>query len=554
MIQELYIKNFALIREATVNFQNNLNILTGETGSGKSILIGSINLALGGRINKEQIINEDEDTIVCLTFLIKDEIVLEKIRQMDVNIDDGKIIVYRKISKDRSISKVNDISCTLNKIKEVTELLVDIYGQHDSDDLRKENKHIDFLDDYIGQEVLDLKNSIKKYLHDYKISKKELEKFNIDDSQKLREIDLLEYEIEELENADLKVGEEDELQEKYKLLSNSKNLIDSLNLTKNVFEQLDVSNAIRELKSASKIDSSIDNILNQALDIESLSYDLIKDVDNKIDTYDVDDENLSIISDRLSKIRNILNKYNNSVDNALNALKDKKNRLKVLNNYDIEKAKAMDNIDKIYSKLLSECDKLSKLRIKKSKLFENDLSKELIDLGFLDVNFKIDFNKKSEPNNNGIDDVKFLISLNPGEKMRSISEVASGGELSRIMLSIKTILSNTIGTETLIFDEIDAGISGITASKVAVKLNKISTNHQVLCITHLPQIAAMADHHFVINKTTDENKSKTITNVLLLDYDGMINEIGRLISSNDNLTDTVKKNAIELKNNANMYK
>lgn len=554
MIQELYIKNFALIREATVNFQNNLNILTGETGSGKSILIGSINLALGGRINKEQIINEDEDTIVCLTFLIKDEIVLEKIRQMDVNIDDGKIIVYRKISKDRSISKVNDISCTLNKIKEVTELLVDIYGQHDSDDLRKENKHIDFLDDYIGQEVLDLKNSIKKYLHDYKLSKKELEKFNIDDSQKLREIDLLEYEIEELENADLKVGEEDELQEKYKLLSNSKNLIDSLNLTKNVFEQLDVSNAIRELKSASKIDSSIDNILNQALDIESLSYDLIKDVDNKIDTYDVDDENLSIISDRLSKIRNILNKYNNSIDNALNALKDKKNRLKVLNNYDIEKAKAIDNINKTYSKLLLECDKLSKLRIKKSKLFEKDLSKELIDLGFLDVNFKIDFNKKNEPNNNGIDDVKFLISLNPGEKMRSISEVASGGELSRIMLSIKTILSNTIGTETLIFDEIDAGISGITASKVAVKLNKISTNHQVLCITHLPQIAAMADHHFVINKTTDENKSKTITNVLLLDYDGMINEIGRLISSNDNLTDTVKKNAIELKNNANMYK
>ena len=554
MIQELYIKNFALIREATVNFQNNLNILTGETGSGKSILIGSINLALGGRINKEQMINEDEDTIVCLTFLIKDEIVLEKIRQMDINIDDGKIIVYRKISKDRSISKVNDISCTLNKIKEVTELLVDIYGQHDSDDLRKENKHIDFLDDYIGQEVLDLKNSIKKYLHDYKLSKKELEKFNIDDSQKLREIDLLEYEIEELENADLKVGEEDELQEKYKLLSNSKNLTDSLNLTKNVFEQLDVSNAIRELKSASKIDSSIDNILHQALDIESLSYDLIKDVDNKIDTYDVDDENLNIISDRLSKIRNILNKYNNSVDNALNALKDKKNRLKVLNNYDIEKTKAMDNIDKTYSKLLSECDKLSKLRIKRSKLFEKDLSKELIDLGFLDVNFKIDFNKKSEPNNNGIDDVKFLISLNPGEKMRSISEVASGGELSRIMLSIKTILSNTIGTETLIFDEIDAGISGITASKVAVKLNKISTNHQVLCITHLPQIAAMADHHFVINKTTDENKSKTITNVLLLDYDGMINEIGRLISSNDVLTDTVKKNAIELKNNANMYK
>lgn len=554
MIQELYIKNFALIREATVNFQNNLNILTGETGSGKSILIGSINLALGERINKEQIINENEDTIVCLTFFIKDEAIIDKIRQMDISIDDDQVIIYRKISKDRSISKINDVSCTLNKIKEVTELLVDIYGQHDSDDLRKENKHINFLDDYIGQEAIDLKNNIKNYLTDYKMSKKELEKFDIDESQKLREIDLLEYEIDELENANLKIGEEDELQEKFKLISNSKNLIDSLNHTKNVFEQIDISNAIRELKSAVKIDSSIDGIFSQALDIESLSYDLIKDLDNKINNYDIDDENLSTISERLSKIRNILNKYNNSIDIAIKSLDEKKKRLRILQNYDIEKNKVLEHIEKTHSKLLSECEKLTKLRVKKAKLFEKDLYNELVDLGFLDVNFKIDFDKKNEPNSNGIDDIKFMISLNPGEKMRSISDIASGGELSRIMLSIKTILSNTIGTETLIFDEIDAGISGITASKVAIKLNKIALNHQVLCITHLPQIAAMADHHFIINKTTDENKSKTLTTVLQLDYEGMINEIGRLIGSNDSITEAVKQNAIELKNNAAKYK
>lgn len=554
MIDELYIKNFALIREATVNFKDNLNILTGETGSGKSILIGSINLALGGRINKEQILNEDEETIVCLTFFEKDKTIIEKIKELDIEVDDGQIIIYRKISKDKNIAKINDISCTLNKIKEVTELLVDIYGQHDSDDLRKEHKHINFLDDYIGNEVLDLKSNIKVELNNYKLKKKELENFNIDEAQRLREIDLLEYEIQELEEADLKVGEEDELQDKYKLLSNSKNLIDGLNTAKNCFEQVDITSAIRELKSVCKIDNSIENLLNLSLDIESLSYDLIKDLDNKINSYDVDDENLSFITERLSKIRTILNKYNNSIDFALKSLEDKKNRLQLLNNYDIEKNKVLDSINKTYNKLLAECEKLTNLRKKKAKLFEKDLSSELVDLGFLDVNFKIDFEKKNEPSSNGIDDVKFMISLNPGEKMKSISDVASGGELSRIMLSIKTILSNTIGTETLIFDEIDSGISGITASKVAIKLNKIALNHQILCITHLPQIAAMADHHFIINKTTDKNKSKTLTNILPLDYDGSIKEIGRLISSNDELTETVIKNAVELKNNAKKYK
>ena len=553
MISELYVKNFALIREANIDFKNHLNILTGETGSGKSILIGSINLALGKRINKDQILNENEDTVVCLTFDINDQNIIEKLKELDVEVDDNsEIIIYRKITKDKNVSKINDINCTLNKIKEVTELLVDIYGQHDSDDLRNDNKHINFLDDYIGQSIVDIKNDIKSALNDYRTAKSNLEKFNLDESKKLREIDLLEYEVEELENANLKPGEEEELADKYKLLSNSKNLVSSLNNAKELFEDLDISKAIRELKDAVKYDDSISKILDVALDIESLSYDCVKDIDNKLDSYDMDDESLASISDRLSLIRSVLNKYNNNIDIAIKSLNEKKERLKVLNDYDNEKLKAEKKLKDSFNKLLKECDKLTKIRVEKAKQFEADLIEELKDLGFLDVRFNIEFNKKPEPSANGIDDIVFMISLNPGEKQRPLSDIASGGELSRIMLSIKTILSNTVGTESLIFDEIDAGISGITASKVAVKLNKIASSHQVICITHLPQIAAMADSHFMIDKIVKDNK--TITNVELLDEEGSINELGRLIGSSDKLTDAVIKNAKELKNNAKKFK
>ena len=553
MISELYVKNFALIREANIDFKNHLNILTGETGSGKSILIGSINLALGKRINKDQILNENEDTVVCLTFDINDQNIIEKLKELDVEVDDNsEIIIYRKITKDKNVSKINDINCTLNKIKEVTELLVDIYGQHDSDDLRNDNKHINFLDDYIGQSIVDIKNDIKSALNDYRTAKSNLEKFNLDESKKLREIDLLEYEVEELENANLKPGEEEGLADKYKLLSNSKNLVSSLNNAKELFEDLDISKAIRELKDAAKYDDSISKILDVALDIESLSYDCVKDIDNKLDSYDMDDESLASISDRLSLIRSVLNKYNNNIDTAIKSLNEKKERLKVLNDYDNEKLKAEKKLKDSFNKLLKECDKLTKIRVEKAKQFEADLIEELKDLGFLDVRFNIEFNKKPEPSANGIDDIVFMISLNPGEKQRPLSDIASGGELSRIMLSIKTILSNTVGTESLIFDEIDAGISGITASKVAVKLNKIASSHQVICITHLPQIAAMADSHFMIDKIVKDNK--TITNVELLDEEGSINEIGRLIGSSDKLTDAVIKNAKELKNNAKKFK
>ena len=552
MLESLKVQNFALIKEANVEFENNLNVLTGETGSGKSILIDSINLCLGMRANKDLMRNENDDTIVSIVFTVDDENVLEQIKQMDIPIDEtNKIIIYRKITKDKNISKINNEPSTLLKIKEVTELLIDIYGQHDSENLRKNNNHIDFLDEYSGTEVFNIKNKISNLYEDYKLSKEKLSRFNLDERIRLREIDILEYEIKELEETKLKEGEEEELAEKYKMFSNYKNIFESINNAKNILKENNIDAAIKELKNSLKLNKSLENIYNSLIDVSSIVNDNVKELDDLLSEFEYDEKTFDTIDKRLETIRNVTKKYNNSVSESFNALKEKKIRLDELNNYDEEKEKVIEEINKKYDDLLSICNKLSNLRKNYAKKFENQLIEELKDLGFLDVKFSIVISDKKEISSDGKDEVKFFISLNPGEKMKPLSDIASGGELSRIMLSIKTLLSNSIGTETLIFDEIDAGISGITASKVAIKLNKISKNHQVILITHLPQIAAMADHHFEIKKEVIDDRTETLINKL--DNKGMINEIGRLIGDGD-LTDNVIKSANELKDKASQYK
>ena len=549
MLTELSIKNYALIKEANINFKNNLNIITGETGSGKSILLGCVNICLGKRFNKDMMRNEDEETIASCLFTVDDNNLINKLKEMDIDISDNQIIIYRKISKNKNISKINDIPVTLNKIKEVSELLLEVYGQHDSEDLRKNYKHLEFLDEYIGNIIYDKKNNIRKELSDLKNIKDEFSKYNIDESQRLREIDLLNYEIKELEEANLEIGEEEKLSNEYKKITNSKNILDSLYKAKDILQNNNLSTAVREIKSILKYDDSLNDIYKCITDCESLNRDLQNDIDNKINDYNIDEKQLYDIENRLNLIRKILMKYDNKIEKALNEYEIKKERLETLIDYDKNKKLINDKILEKEKYINSLCNELSNIRKKYAKEFEEKLIFELKDLGFLDVKFKIELNKKEYFTEDGFDECIFYISLNTGEKMMPLSEVASGGELSRIMLSIKTILSNNYGKETLIFDEIDQGISGITASKVAKKLKKISKNHQVICITHLPQIAAASDNHYLINKNVEDNR--TITNIKELDMDGMIKEIGRLIGNDEVLTDKVLANAKELKENAN---
>lgn len=549
MLESLSVKNFALIKEAHIDFRDNLNVLTGETGSGKSILIGSINLALGMRASKEYMRDENEETTVSISFEVKDKDTINAIKEMDVPIDEtGRVIIYRKITKDKNIAKINDEPSTLAKIKELTEKLIDIYGQHDGESLRKNAKHIEFLDDFIGAETIEKKKVIGELYNQLKSKKQKLETFNLDERMRLREIDILKYEVDELENAKLKNGEEEELADKFKVISNSKNIIESLTTAFNALQELNLSAAVKEVKSAVKYDESLNDIYSSLMDCDSIISDSIKELDKKIEQYDIDEKEFGNLESRLDLIRGILAKYNNSVEKALSELEYKKNRLVELEDYDNEKKKAELEVSKTEKKLEVAATELSDLRKKYSTDFIGKIVEELKDLGFLDVKFDIDISRKQEVTRDGFDDVTFMISLNTGEKMRALSDVASGGELSRIMLSIKTILSESYGTETLIFDEIDAGISGITASKVASKLNRIAKNHQVILITHLPQIAAMADNHFVIRK--EVSGDRTITTIDQLDDKGMIDEIGRLISSSGELTKNVLANAKELKESA----
>ena len=549
MLDSLTVKNFALIKEAHIDFKNNLNVLTGETGSGKSILIGSINMALGMRTSKDVMRDEKEDTVVSIAFEIKDKNLIDDIKSLDVPIeDDGRIIIYRKITKDKNIAKINDEPSTLNKIKEVTEKLIDIFGQHDGESLRKNTRHIQFLDDFIGQKVFEKKSIIRELYVKLKKAKEKLDSFNLDEKMRLREIDILQYEIDEIRNANIKEDEEEELAEKFKLVSNSKNIIESLSSALNCLQDSNVSKAVKDVKDATKYDESLNDIYKSLMDCDSIVSDSIKELDKKIEAYDIDEKEYTNMENRLELIRAVLAKYNNSYKKMMEEFDSKSKKLIELNDYDEQKKVAKEKVDVIEKELISVCQELSDVRKKYSKDFIEKLIFELKDLGFLDVKFDISIERKTEITKEGFDDVTFMISLNTGEKMRPLSDVASGGELSRIMLSIKTILSESYGTETLIFDEIDAGISGITASKVAFKLDRIAKNHQVILITHLPQIAAMADNHFVIKKIVESDR--TITSIEELSYDGMINEIGRLISSSGELTNVVLSNAKELKESA----
>lgn len=310
MLQELHVKNLALIKEANITFGNKLNILTGETGAGKSILLGSINLALGNRASKDLIRDGSNEVSVELLFNVgKDsaiqDVLVKKFEEYEIPYDDGNIIIQRKVSKDKSSAKINMSFVTLDKLKEITELLIDIHGQHDSEELRKDTKHIVFLDNYLTKELKDLKIKLSAKYDELHSARKELKEFDIDENMKNREIDLLNYEIEEIDNANLKSGEEEDLNDKYKKISNSKNIIDSIYYAKESLDRFDISGAISKLKSVSKYDDSLEGLISTLYDIEQITNDAKKDIDSYVREYDYSESDLSSIEDRLDLIRNI---------------------------------------------------------------------------------------------------------------------------------------------------------------------------------------------------------------------------------------------------------
>ena len=558
MLLNLHVKNLALIKEVDVDFTNGLVVLTGETGAGKSLILGSVNIALGKKVEKDIIRKGAEYALVELMFCI-DSRLKEKLEQYDVYPEDENIIVVsRKITHGRSVSKINGETVSLTTLKNVMDLLIDIHGQHDHQSLLYKNTHLQILDKYAGEEVKELKNTISDKYSQYVEIKKELDKFDMDETKRLRECEFAEFEINEIEAANLSLGEDDEVENEFKKLSGSEKIMSSLSDAYQIMGYEGnqgvcecISRVGYDLSEISDIDSKLSDLQKQIYDIDDMCKGLAREISDYIDEVNYEPQRVAEVEERLNLINHLKLKYGQSIEKILAYKGEKQAYLDSLNNYNLMREETKTKLDKEMSELVVLCDKLSSLRKKYAIKLEETVVKALEDLNFLSVKFKINVSKKENVSANGQDEVEFLISTNPGEEVKSLAKVASGGELSRIMLAIKSILAGEDEIDTMIFDEIDTGISGKTAQMVADKLMGISKEHQVICISHLAQIAAMADSHYLIEKNTDDESTET--NIYRLSREDSIKELVR-ISSGGEITETAIKHATEMKEMAERAK
>lgn len=557
MLLNLHVKNLALIKELDVDFTKGMIVLTGETGAGKSLILGSVNIALGNKASKELIRTGTDYSLVEMIFSVSSQCA-KKLKNLDIYMEDeNTVTVTRKISEGRSVSKINGETVNVKILKKVMELLVDIHGQHDHQSLLYTNNHRIILDKFAKEDIDEIILKLKKEYSNYTNLKNNLASYDIDEGKRAREIEFAEYEINEIEAANLYSGEDAELEEDFKKLSNGKKIAEtlseiynSMNYESNSGVGEIINRAVMEINQISGIDAKIDEMQSTLYDIDSMCRELVGSISDYTRELEFNPEKVFEIEKRLDLINHLKLKYGQTIEQILAYKDEKEMYLSKLNNYNSE----IENINKkIYEseRILDDlCDTLSCKRVAAAQRLEVLVKSALTDLNFLSVQFQIQITEKDKITENGRDNVEFLISTNPGEPLKPLAKVASGGELSRIMLAIKSILAEEDETDTLIFDEIDTGISGKTAQMVAEKLAGISKNHQVICISHLAQIAAMADSHYLIEKTSENNV--TSTNIFLLDKEASIKEIVRI--SGGEMTDAAIVHAKEMKDMADRTK
>ena len=544
MLLELHVKNLALIETADVELEDGLNILTGETGAGKSIMIGSVNLALGQKASKEMIRNGAEYAYVELVFSVDPE-KEDALRALDVMPDEnGTLIISRKIMPSRSLSRINDEAVTAARLKQVTSLLIDIHGQHEHQSLLHASKHLEILDTYAKSRVQQLKIQTASLYAEYISLEKQLSQLDTDNESRRREADFLRFEIEEIENAQLKAGEEECLAACCRKYGNARRIMENLSAAYRAVDTEAVGNALHQVCEVAEFDPELKAIQDQLYDAEAVLLDAHHAIGEYLEQLDFDEQAYREAQYRLDLIRGLEAKYGAGVEQIEKALEEKKNRLEQLEHFDEYRMQLEQQYQKAEKALEAVSAELSAVRQEEAKKLAEKIRAGLIDLNFLDVRFSMEFRRLSHYTASGFDEAEFVISTNPGEPERSLGQVASGGELSRIMLAIKTVLADSDDIPTLIFDEIDTGISGRTAQRVAEKLAVIARNHQVICITHLPQIASMADCHFEIKKSTDGASTKT--RITRLKEDEVVAELARLLGGAQ-ITDAVLQNAREMK-------
>lgn len=558
MLQSLRVKNLALMEETEVEFGPGFNILTGETGAGKSLLIGSVNLALGGKFEKEMLRKGADSAYIELVFSAEGDKVLEKLRSMDLDAEDGMIIISRKLQPGRSLCRINGETVTARQVKELAEVLIDIHGQHEHQSLLHKRKHLEILDAYSGKAAGEALEKVAALFERCRTLRKTLEEESMDEAAKAREQALAEFEYQEIEGAALTVGEDEELEQRYRIMLNSQkivqNLTESYGYTGSDSQEGAgnyLSRALRALGSITMYDERLMDLEQQLAQVDSLLADYNRDVAEYIADCEFDGEDFTRVEERLNTINRLKEKYGSTIEDILAYQESRQALLQKLSNYDAYMEKSRAELERAEADLRGACAALSAIRQQNAAVLTELLTKALVNLNFLTVKFEIAVTPGGQISANGYDDVEFLISTNPGESPKSLSQVASGGELSRIMLAIKTVLSEKDQIDTLIFDEIDAGISGRTAWKVSEQLNEVGHAHQVICITHLPQIAAMADTHFVIEKSSTD--ASTITDIRQVEGEESLAELARLLGS-DTLTEAALENARQMRSQAMEYK
>ena len=519
MLANIHVKNMALIKEADISLGKGLNILSGETGAGKSILLGSIAVALGLQ-NFKGFAREDADYALSeLVFVIENEEQRQALLELEIPVEDGEVIISRRLSKGRTTSKINGETVPVSMVRKAGTLLIDIHGQHENQSLLHIRKHLELLDDFAGEKLALAKEKYNARYQEYGELKKELDQAQLDNATRAKEMDFLSFEIGEIEEAALQKGEDEALEDDYKRLANGKEILESVleahQLCASDGASEAIGRALRSLASVSEYDSDLKALYDQLMDVDSLLNDFNREISGYADELDVDEETLKKTEERLDLINHLKTKYGDTIEKIQAYCEEKKQRFAVLENYEGYLAERKSRFAACKKQLQKEAENLTVIRKEAAQRFTEHVKQALMDLNFLDVQFELDFRLLEDYMVSGQDEVCFMISTNPGQP------------LSRIMLAVKSVMADQEKVETLIFDEIDSGISGRTAQMVSEKLALIAGNHQVICITHLAQIAAMADVHFMIEKKVIENETQT--SIRQLDEKESIDELARIL-------------------------
>lgn len=548
MLSNLYIENIAVIEKTNIDFTEGLNVLTGETGAGKSIIIDSINAVTGHRASKDIIRTGSETACVYATFTNVNQDILNKAEEMGFTCDDDTLILSRELSvKGKNVCRINNRPATVSTLKELGINLINIHGQHDSLELMQAESHINYIDNFafLNDKVEDYNNSFKELLK----LKRQLKDNGGDESQRLYEIDLLSFQIAEIENASLSVGEDEELLNEKKLLQNSEKIRTLLEKSRNILSGFQGNNACEMVDEASTNLIKASNYYEEAESLSNrlsdLSYDLqdiSTEVSGLLDDLEFNPSRLEEIEERLDEIYKLKRKYGNTIEEILEYYENAKTKLDSLLNFDKNMAETKEKFNILLEKTKEKADSLTALRKKAGREFSAKVQEELRFLDMPNVRIAVDI-QDSPLSSKGKDKLEILISANPGETPKPVSKIASGGELSRMMLAIKNVLSESDTVDTLIFDEVDTGISGKASMKVGLKLREVSTNRQVICVTHQVQIASLGDNHLLIKKNVKDDK--TYTDVVTLDYDGRVEELARIMGGIE-ITENTKKLAKEM--------